>query len=156
MPEGTDMAALSELVTDDRVILHQVVGDWREAISAVAAPLIADGSILPAYVDSMIKAVDEFGPYIVLVPLIALAHARPDGAVNRQAMSVMTLAEPVYFGHAENDPVSIVFCLAATDNRSHMDALKSFVSIAADSQRVARLTAASTVTEFQQILREAA
>ena len=89
------MAALSELVTDDRVILHQVVGDWREAISAVAAPLIADGSILPAYVDSMIKAVDEFGPYIVLVPHIALAHARPDGAVNRQAMSVMTLAEPV-------------------------------------------------------------
>lgn len=68
--------ALSELVTDDRVILHQVVGDWREAISAVAAPLIADGSILPAYVDSMIKAVDEFGPYIVpTVPHIALAHA---------------------------------------------------------------------------------
>lgn len=34
--------------------------------------------------------------------------------MNRQTMSVMTLAEPVYFGHAENDPVSIVFCLAAT------------------------------------------
>ncbi len=154
MPEGTDMAALSELVTDDRVVLHRVVGDWREAISAVAGPLIADGSIMPAYVDSMIKAVDEFGPYIVLAPHVALAHARPDGAVNRQAMSVMTLGEPVYFGHVENDPVSIVFCLAATDNRSHMDALKSFVSIAADPQRVANLVVASTIAEFQQILRE--
>ena len=125
------MGALSELVTDDRVILHHVVDDWREAIAAVAAPLVADGSILPAYVQSMIKAVEEFGPYIVLVP-----HVR--------------------FGHQENDPVMIVFCLAATDNRSHMDALKSFVSIAADAQRVTRLAGAQSIAEFQKILRDVA
>ncbi|MFT0846404.1 PTS sugar transporter subunit IIA [Actinomycetaceae bacterium L2_0104] len=148
------MGALSELVTEDRVILHRTVDDWRQAIAAVAAPLIADGSITPAYVQSMIRAVEEFGPYIVLVPHIALAHARPEGAVNRQAMSVMTLAEPVDFGHTENDPVSIVFCLAATDNRSHMNALKSFVAIAGDSARTARLVAATTVAEFHQILDE--
>ena len=148
------MGALSELVTEDRVILHRTVDDWRQAIAAVAAPLIADGSITPAYVQSMIRAVEEFGPYIVLVPHIALAHARPEGAVNRQAMSVMTLAEPVDFGHTENDPVSIVFCLAATDSRSHMDALKSFVAIAGDAARTARLVAATTVEEFHQILDE--
>lgn len=156
MPGGTDMGALSELVTDDRVVLHQVVDDWREAIALVAAPLVADGSITSAYIQSMIGAVEEYGAYIVLVPHVALAHARPEGMVKRQAMSVMTLEEPIEFGHKENDPVSVVFCLAATDNRSHMDALKSFVSIAGDSARIARLVAAATIDEFQEILREVA
>ncbi|MBE6483021.1 MAG: PTS sugar transporter subunit IIA [Actinomyces ruminicola] len=146
--------ALTDLITNDHVIIHKHVATWQQAIAAVAQPLLADGSITAAYVDSMIDAVDRFGPYIALSPHLVLAHARPEAGVVRQAMSVMTLADPVNFNHPENDPVDIVFCLAAVDDDSHLKALREFVAIAGDRPKQERLVAAKTVDEFQQILRE--
>ncbi|MDO4901468.1 PTS sugar transporter subunit IIA [Actinomyces sp.] len=146
--------ALTDLITDDHVIIHKHVTTWQQAIAAVAEPLLAEGSITAAYVDSMIAAVDQFGPYIVLSPHLVLAHARPEAGVNRQAMSVMTLAEPISFNHPVNDPVDIVFCLAAVDNDSHLKALREFVAIAGDRPKQERLIAAQTVDEFQRILRQ--
>lgn len=147
-------SALTNLITDDRVVIRRRVRDWRQAIAAAAEPLVADGSITPDYVHSMIRSVEKYGPYIVLTPHMALAHARPEGGVNREAMSVMTLAEPVEFGHEENDPVSIVFCLAAVDNDSHLQALRQFVVVAKDAPRLERLVQASSVRQFQQVLHE--
>lgn len=145
---------LTNLITDDRILIHQRVDDWRHAITAVAQPLVADGSVTPEYVRAMIRAVETYGPYIVLTPHMALAHARPDGGVARQAMSVLSLAEPVEFGHEENDPVSIVFCLAAVDDDSHLHALREFVDLAKDADRLGRLIRANSVDEFQRILHE--
>ncbi|WP_103061876.1 PTS sugar transporter subunit IIA [Actinomyces qiguomingii] len=145
--------ALTDLITDDRVIIHKDVDTWQQAIAVVAEPLLADGSITIQYVKAMIEAVDRFGPYIVLSPHLVLAHARPDTGVKRQAMSVLTLKHPISFNHPENDPVDIVFCLAAVDADSHIQALKEFVAIAGDRPLQERLVAAGTVAEFQRILR---
>lgn len=144
---------LAEMITEDRVIVHSSATTWQTAIKAAAAPLVADGSIEPAYVDAMIGAVEKFGPYIVLGPHVALAHARPDGSVNRQAMSILTLEHPVAFGHSDHDPVSVVFCLASQDSTSHLSALKSFVRIAGDPDRTDRLAAATSTPEVLQVLR---
>jgi len=145
--------ALTDLITDDRVVIHRDVATWQQAIAAVAEPLLADGSITDEYVEAMIDAVHRFGPYIVLSPHLVLAHARPEAGVNRQAMSVMTLKHPISFDHPENDPVDIVFCLAAVDADSHIQALKEFVVIAGDRPLQEQLVAAATVQEFQRILR---
>lgn len=149
------MTPLTTLITKDRIVLRRRAADWRQAIRSVARPLVEDGSIAPSYVESMIRSVEEFGPYIVITPHLALAHARPEGGVRRQAMSVMTLAEPVDFGHPDNDPVDLVFCLAAVDSGSHLEALRAFVAIAGDRDLQRRLVGAATVNELQGILRGA-
>lgn len=147
---------LTELITDDRVLLRRRVADWREAVRTVAQPLVDDGSVHASYVEAMIRSVQEYGPYMVLTPHLALAHARPDDGVRRQAMSVMTLAEPVEFGHPDNDPVDLVFCLAAVDSDSHLEALRSFVTIAGDRPHQQRLVAATSIASFQRLLRTTA
>ncbi|AYD89048.1 PTS sugar transporter subunit IIA [Actinomyces sp. 2119] len=146
-------SALTDLITDDRVVIRQRVNDWRQAITLAAEPLVSDGSVSRAYVRSMIRSVETYGPYIVLAPHTALAHARPDGEVYRQAMSLLTLSDPVTFGHEDNDPVSLVFCLAAVDSASHLAALQQFVSLVTDVTRLRLLVAARTVTELQRALR---
>ena len=147
-------STLTELITDERVTISAHVGHWRDAIRTAAEPLVADGSITESYVTAMIQAVEEFGPYIVLTPGLALAHARPEGGVNRQAMSVMTLAEPIEFGHPDNDPVAIVFCLAAVDDDAHLEALRQFVTVIKDRPRLERLISATSVEQLQRVLRE--
>jgi PTS system ascorbate-specific IIA component len=100
-----------------------VAPDWQEAIRISAAPLIQAGAILPGYVDHAIANVTDAGPYIVIAPGIALAHARPTDGARLLALSVGRFNQPVPFGHPENDPVQLVFVFASPDNEQHVQLL---------------------------------
>lgn len=143
---------LQSLMTEDHILLRAPADSWQDAIAVAASPLIADGSITSDYVTAMVHAVNTFGPYILLVPHLALAHAKPGDAVTRTAMSALVPAEPVFFGHHDHDPVTLIFCLASVDSESHLDALRSFVSIAGDPQLCERLVTAPDPTEFRKLL----
>jgi PTS system ascorbate-specific IIA component len=116
--------------------------DWRAAVQAVGAALVASGATEPAYTDEMIATVEALGPYIVIAPGIALAHARPSPAVRRTGFAIVTLAEPVAFGHETNDPVRLVVGLAAPDETGHVEALATLADFLADEGRQRALLAA--------------
>ncbi len=63
--------------------------EWKEALRKGIA-LLADGSVEPEYADCSIQNVEKHGPYIVLLPGVAMPHA-VEGAVgtNREAISFM-------------------------------------------------------------------
>ena len=83
----------------------------------------------PAYTGSMIDNVEINGPYIVVAPGFAFAHARPSEAVHRTGMSWVRLARPVAFGHKTNDPVTLVVALAATDDGAHAAAMAELAKV---------------------------
>lgn len=101
-----------------------VASDWREAIRVAAAPLVEAGAITPAYVDCAIAMVEDAGPYMVIAPGIALAHARPTDGARSLALSVGRFDQPIEFGHPQNDPVRLVFVFASPDNDQHVLLLK--------------------------------
>jgi PTS system ascorbate-specific IIA component len=122
--------------------------DWREAVAACGDALAAGGVTTPAYTGEMIATVEQLGPYIVIAPGIALAHARPSPAVLRAGLAWVTLAAPVRFGHQHNDPVRLVVGLAAPDNRSHVRALATLAGLLEDAGRQEALLAAQTPEEI--------
>lgn len=75
----------------------------------------------------MKEAVKTLGPYIVIAPGIAMPHARPEMGAKKIGMSLITLTQPVNFGHPENDPVKIVVCLCSTDSITHLKALSQLM-----------------------------
>ena len=85
--------SLTQLITDEHVVLGARPQSWQDAIRLAAAPLVASASVTDHYIDRMIEVVQAYGPYIVLAPGVALAHAQPDGSVTRTAMSAMTVPE---------------------------------------------------------------
>ncbi len=101
------------------------VGGWQEAIRASCQPLLDAEAIEERYVDRCIEMVEEEGPYVVVAPGIALAHARPEDGVKRLCLSVATLTTPVEFGHEENDPVDLVFAFGSPDSTQHIELLRS-------------------------------
>jgi PTS system ascorbate-specific IIA component len=74
-------------------------------------------------VDRCIATVEELGPYMVVAPGVALAHARPEDGAVALGLSAVTLREPVEFGHAENDPVDVVFAFGSPDRDQHVGLL---------------------------------
>ena len=112
---------LEDVLKDSNILLNEQVKTWEESIRRVSEPLIKEKVIEPSYVTAMIDSVKEYGPYIVIGKYIALAHARPEDGVNQLGISVATLKQPIEFGNEENDPVKIIFCLAAVDSYSHLN-----------------------------------
>ncbi|MBR7677077.1 PTS sugar transporter subunit IIA, partial [Streptomyces daliensis] len=126
------MATLSELLPIEAIRLDVPAADWREAVEAAGALMTATGSSTAAYTAEMVANVEENGPYIVIAPGLAFAHARPSPAVLRTGMSWVRLEEPVEFGHEANDPVSLVVGLAAKDSGDHTAAMAALARLLAD------------------------
>lgn len=128
-----------DLIGPAAVRLDVHAGDWREAVRLAGALLSDDGIAGESYTEAMIRVVEEHGPYIVITPGFALAHARPDDSVSRTGMSFVRLAEPVTFGHETNDPVRIVMGMAATGDGAHQSAMANLAGVLADPERRAVL-----------------
>ena len=77
---------------------------WEEAVRLAGDLLVRGGVCAPSYVQDMVDTVRELGPYIVVTPGVALAHARPKGSVARNGIAIATFPDGVAFGNADNDP----------------------------------------------------
>lgn len=126
--------------------------DWRAALRLAGDCLVESGCTLPGYTEQMIQAVEELGPYIVIAPGVALAHARPSELVLKTGLSLVTLGQPVEFGNAQNDPVSLVFALAAVNHDSHIEVLKLFASMMSNQKNVNSLLTADSISAIRRVL----
>jgi len=129
--------------------------DWREAIRLAGDGLVAGGATTDEYTQEMIDTVERLGPYIVIAPGFALAHSRPSPAVLRTGLSWVSLAEPVEFGSEQNDPVSVVVGLAATDHDGHIGMMAELAGAIGDEALFARLKDAETPEQLLEELRAA-
>lgn len=148
------MSQLSDLVDPAAISLQNPAATWRDAITAAGALLESTGAVDAAYTAAMIRSVEEHGPYIVIAPGFALAHARPDASVHRTAMSVLRPQAPIVFGHESNDPVTLVVALAAADPSAHQQALAALAGILVDPARRAALDDAATPEQVLAVLGE--
>lgn len=143
---------LSDVLTEQLIRLGVEAADWEAAVRAAGRVLVDNGAVEPRYVDAMVEGLRRVGPYIVVAPGVALPHARPEDGVRRLAISMVQLRDPVAFGHETNDPVSLVFALAAVDVDSHLKALSQLSSIISNPEHVARLRSAQDVAEVLKVV----
>lgn len=137
---------------DTAVAIRAAASDWRAAVRLAGDALTRSGATTPAYSGEMIRMIDEHGPYVVIAPGLALAHARPGPEVLADGLSVVTLADPVVFGHPYNDPVTVVLGLAIAAGDEQLAAVAALANVFNDSDAIARLTAADSVSEVQRIM----
>lgn len=141
---------LKDLLTEETIELNVNANNWEEAVRAGGRLLLDAGKIEERYIDAMIRTVKQLGPYIVIAPGIAMPHARPEDGAKEVGMSLITLKNPVNFGHQQNDPVKIVVCLCAVDNSSHIKALSQLVKFLNDEEMINKLKG----NNINDILRE--
>lgn len=146
------MSQLNTLLASEAVDLNARATDWRDAISQAGKLLETSGAITADYTAAMISSVEENGPYIVVAPGFAFAHARPSAAVKRTAISWVRLEEPIEFGHDSNDPVNLVVALAAKDDKAHTQSMKDLAKLLGNKDARARLDSVSSVEELREVL----
>ena len=143
------MAVLfKEFVAQKHYSFHEGFDDWRDAIRAACAPLVADGTIQKEYVSYIIEKVEELGPYIVIAPEICIPHAERGRGVNRTAMCFMKSETPVRFHEDGEHDARICVVLAAADDEEHIQNLMELSERLSDEETVAKLLAETTPADL--------
>ena len=141
---------------DAAVILRADAADWRAAVREAGRALTRSGAARESYADRMIGVLEEFGAYIVIAPGLALAHARPGPDVLRSGLAVVTLAEPVAFGHPHNDPVRVVVGLAVSNAEEHVASVAGLANVFNEQSAIDRLAHAASVEDVRAVFDGAA
>lgn len=143
---------LIDILAKQSIILEEPAANWQDAVRSAGKYMLAVHGIEDRYITAMIDAVKNIGPYMVIAPGIAIAHARPEDGVKKICMSVVRLKEPVEFGSKNNDPVDLVFGLAALDHDAHIGALRDLATLLQDKGAVEKIRKAQSVDEVYSII----
>lgn len=127
---------------------------WQEAIRLSAQKLIQAGIVTDSYVDEVIQSVTEFGPYIVILPGVAMPHARADSpGVLGTAVAFTHFPQPVYFEAGnEEKQAQLFFMLAAKDAEAHMQNLAELADFLMQETIITRLQKLTTMAELECFL----
>lgn len=136
----------------EAIEIGAAASDWRAAVRVAADGLVRSGAATADYAAEMIRMIEEHGPYVVIAPGLALAHARPGPSVLANGLAIVTLAEPVDFGHPHNDPVRVVLALAMVAADEHLAAVAALANVFNDSSAIADLAAADSADAVRRIM----
>jgi len=128
------------------------VTNWQEAIRLSAEPLLSADIIEPRYVDAMIQNVTDNGNYIIILPEIAMPHARHEYGAKGTGISFLKIANPTLFPRGV--PVSIFFALSSETNDGHLDILADLSEVLSDPEKVDKLKQAESEEDVLKIFTE--
>lgn len=152
LPRPNVTRILNDSLAEGAIVLRAEAASWQETFKLAGNALAISNRVTPKYTEAMIEAYLELGPYMVIAPGIALAHARPSAEVMSTGLSLITLQTPVSFGSERFDPVSIVFGLAAIDHESHIDLMAALSELLMNEENVKSLLAATDVSQVRELL----
>ncbi len=113
---------LEEIKNNNLTSYHESFDSWEDAIKACGKTMIKEGYIDDDYVKAIIDCVKEYGPYIVLMPGIAMPHFTLGAkGVYKNGIGFMKVKKPVSFDpNDEEKNANLFFTLAATNHDEHL------------------------------------
>ena len=142
---------LSSYFDPGSIVAQDTSPSFDAAVSQSVSLLVASGKAQLSYVDEVLESLKTLGPYFVIAPGLALAHAKPSDSVLAPGMALLKLAQPVISGSA-NDPVSLIFSFCSPNASEHMEMLADFGQIMSTDQVMTNLLNASAVSVIEDIL----
>ena len=120
------------LLPTSRLILQAPPSPWRDLVRQSADLLQRDAIITDNYVEAIFASFARNGNYMVIVPRVLLAHARPEEGAVGTGLSLITTSEDVPLGDDAGVPVRLFFTLAAADSSEHLDLLARLADVLVD------------------------
>ena len=134
----------------DNVDIVDKIDSWELATKKAAEPLLKKQIITIEYIQAMINNVYKNGPYMIIMPHIALAHARPEEGVMDNGISFLKLNEAVMF--PEENEVDIIVVLAAKENDGHLELMAELADLLVDDDKTLAIRKCINKYELKETL----
>lgn len=133
-----------------QIKIEERAKDWEAAVRASGSILLESNKVEERYIDSMVNNIVKNGPYMIILPGVAMPHSRPEDGVISTGLSLLKLNEAVSF--PEGNKAKLVFSLAAGDSSSHMDTIMALCDLFEDDSKIEALNNATTLEEILEII----
>lgn len=127
---------------------------WQEAVKVSCQNLLEKGMITQIYVDEIIACVEKYGPYIVIVPGVAMPHSSEGSTgVLGTGISFTKMNKSVSFepGNPEKE-AQLFFTLAAKNTEEHTQNISNLSEMLMTEGLIEDLIDVATLEEYQVIM----
>lgn len=144
---------LTQFIENDLVSYHQSFNDWQSAVRVSCHRLLQHGYIDETYVSDIIECIKKHGPYIVIVPGIAMPHATEGGAgVHKTGIAFMKVEEPVVFmDGTQRKEAQLFFTLAAKDHEKHLENITRLMELLLNDEIVEAIKATTSIEMLKSV-----
>ncbi|MEX3021948.1 PTS ascorbate transporter subunit IIA [Kluyvera sp. STS39-E] len=147
------MKLRDSLADNHSILLQADAATWQEAVKLGVDLLVKADVVEPRYYQAILDGVEQFGPYFVIAPGLAMPHGRPEEGVKRTGFALVTLKTPLVFNHEDNDPVDILITMAAVDANTHQEVgIMQIVNLFDDEANFDRLRACRTEQDVLDLI----
>lgn len=144
---------LKTFVEEKHVRFAKEASDWCEAIRISCESLEADKTVEENYKEDIIACVKKYGPYIVIMPNVAMPHSQ-EGAVgvNKTAIAFTKFEKPVCFDEQDRSKdAQLFFTLASCDPDQHLKNMVRLSEMLMNEEVVKALEEAKTPEDLLRI-----
>ncbi|MBO0423482.1 PTS sugar transporter subunit IIA [Enterococcus plantarum] len=128
--------------------------NWEEAVILSCQTLLEKGMITQQYIDEIVECVQKYGPYIVIVPGVAMPHSSEDSqGVLGTAISFTKMKQDVSFeeGNAEKN-ARLFFTLAAKNSEEHVENISRLSEMLMTDGLIEALMTIETIEEYKNVM----
>jgi PTS system ascorbate-specific IIA component len=128
--------------------------DWEEAIRMSCENLVEKEIINDSYVAEVIDSVRQYGPYIVIVPGVAMPHSTDKSeGVFGTAIAFTKFKEKIYFEAGNEDKQArLFFTLAAKNPAEHMDNIAALSDLLMTDGVIEALENMASRADFERLI----
>lgn len=129
-------------------------GSWEDAIRACGQIMIKQAYIDERYVDAIIKCINDFGPYIVIMPDVAMPHSTLGAeGVYKTGIGFMKVNKPVSFDENDHEKdARLFFTLAATNNEEHLNNMMQLSELLMNEELVKDLLDVNNDEDLEKVI----
>ncbi|MDD7305544.1 MAG: PTS sugar transporter subunit IIA [Peptoniphilaceae bacterium] len=144
---------LDQIIDRGLYDFYDHIDTWQEAIEKSCKKLIENNIVGENYPKQIIQTVEKYGPYIVLIPGVAMPHCQENcQGVNDTAIAFMKVEKPVSFDENDKDKeASLFFTVASTDSDKHIENISKLSDILCDEEIVESLLEVKNLEDLKKI-----
>ncbi len=144
---------LRDIVEQKHYKFADRASDWREAIRMSCEVFEADRTVGTDYKEAIIRCVEEYGPYIVIMKDVAIPHSQECAeGVNKTAIAFMRLKEPVCFDPEDREmDARLFFTLASCNSSQHLANMRRLSTLLMNERAVEALLKSENVEDLLEI-----
>ena len=144
---------LREFVDSGHYLFVDKADSWQEAIRLSCKSIEQDGTVDNSYAEEIIECVMKYGPYIVLMPEVAMPHSQ-EGAkgVHKTAIAFMKVKHRVSFDDSDPEKSArLFFTLASCNPDQHLENMTKLSELLMNEALVKELLKAETVKDLLEL-----
>lgn len=126
--------------------------DYKQAIELGVGLLEKNKKAKFELKDAILESMKKNGPYFIVSPKLALAHAAPGDYCLEPSLSLVVFDRPISFSSDKKHDVQILVTLSAPDATSHMDLIVWFAKKFSNKELVDKLCNVKSINEIKTIL----